>query len=99
MTNSELPKGDAEDPKAKKKRRRRAGPAPGAEWGSISDVAALTSECEWSVKRKLREGIYRAKKSGRRTLIELASVRGYVASLPEAKFAPPRPRRVSQARV
>jgi hypothetical protein len=56
---------------------------------SIADASVLTSECEWRVKEKLRLGIYRAKKSGRRTIIDFQSIKEHWAALPEAKFLPP----------
>jgi len=55
---------------------------------SIADTAKVTSESEWTVKDKLRKGVYRARKSGRRTLIEFSSIREHWESLPRAKFAP-----------
>jgi hypothetical protein len=62
---------------------------------SIADAALYTSESEWTVKERLRQGVYRAKKSGRRTLVILDSVKAYVASLPDAKFRAGRqPKRV-----
>jgi hypothetical protein len=61
-------------------------------YGSISDVAAYSGESEWTVKFKLRDGTYRAKKSGRRTLVSWASVKADLNNLPDAKFAPPRAR-------
>jgi hypothetical protein len=58
---------------------------------SIADVSAMTGESVWTVKMKLRSGVYRAKKSGRRTIIIYQSVKEAWASLPEATFlAPPR---------
>ena len=60
---------------------------------SIKDAAKLVGLSEWSVEDLLRRGIYRAKKAGRRTLIEFASVKAHTAALPSAKFAPPRERR------
>jgi hypothetical protein len=56
---------------------------------SIADVAAMTGESVWTVKQKLRLGIYKAKKSGRRTIIVYESVKAAWADLPEAKFLPP----------
>jgi hypothetical protein len=56
---------------------------------SIADVAAMTGESVWTVKQKLRLGIYKAKKSGRRTIIVYESVKTAWADLPEAKFLPP----------
>jgi hypothetical protein len=57
---------------------------------SIGDAALLTGESIWTVKQRLREGTYRARKAGRRTLIEYASVKTHAASLPAAQFAPAR---------
>jgi hypothetical protein len=57
---------------------------------SVEAVAHFTGESAWTVKNKLRQGFYRARKSGRRTLVEMASVREHLATLPEAKFATPR---------
>jgi hypothetical protein len=59
---------------------------------SIDDVSAMTGESVWTVKMKLRSGVYRAKKSGRRTIIIYQSVKEAWASLPEAKFLAPRRR-------
>jgi len=56
---------------------------------SIGETAKMTSLSEWSVKQKLRAGIYRAKKDGRRTLIFVASVLDDARNLPDAVFAPP----------
>lgn len=56
---------------------------------SIHDVARITGESPWSVKDKLRRGIYLAKKSGRRTLVIYESVKAHNASLPLASFTPP----------
>jgi hypothetical protein len=57
---------------------------------SIKDAAAYTGESDWRVKQLLREGVYKAVKSGRRTLVEFAGVKDRVATLRPAKFAPPR---------
>lgn len=57
---------------------------------SIKTTAEKTAQSEWSVKRGLRRGDYRAKKRGRRTIIEPQSVVEHHNSLPDAKFAPPR---------
>jgi len=59
---------------------------------SIAEVASSTGESDWTVKDKLRRGIYQAKKSGRRTLVDWASVTAHWQDLPAAKFAPPRSR-------
>jgi hypothetical protein len=66
---------------------------------SIADAAKATSESKWMVEDKLRRGIYRARKSGRRTIVEFASIREHWASLPPAKFLPapsPSKRRTEQ---
>ena len=70
---------------------------------SIADTVSYTGESTWKVKDLLREGVYLAKKSGRRTLIDFQSVKARVANLPNAKFAPPRristPHGVARGRV
>ena len=60
---------------------------------SIADAAKMTGESTWTVKMKLRQGIYRAKKSGRRTIIIFESVKAHWATLPDAKFLAPPERR------
>lgn len=59
---------------------------------SIKTTSDATGESPWSVKNHLRNGVYRAVKSGRRTLVVYASVKERMANLPAAKFAPPRQR-------
>lgn len=59
---------------------------------SINRTAEITGESTWTVKQKLRAGIYKAKKSGRRTLVTFASIRAAWERLPDATFAPRRPR-------
>jgi excisionase family DNA binding protein len=56
---------------------------------SIADAARYVGISEWSVKDLLRQGVLQARKSGRRTLIEFASVKQHAASLPAATFAAP----------
>ena len=63
---------------------------------SIDTVALKTSECRYTVKTKARLGIYRAWKSGRRTLIDPQSVKDHIASLPVATFLPMPTRRASK---
>jgi hypothetical protein len=57
---------------------------------SIFDAARLLGIGEWEVKQRLRRGELLARKAGRRTLIEMASVRALAESLPAATFKPPR---------
>jgi hypothetical protein len=59
---------------------------------SIKQAAEVTGESTWQVKQKLRNGTYRAKKSGRRTIVEFTSVKAAWEKLPNAKFMPPRQR-------
>jgi hypothetical protein len=56
---------------------------------SIKETARITGESKWTVEQRLRRGEYRAKKSGRRTLVVFASVRNYWDSLPNASFKAP----------
>jgi hypothetical protein len=56
---------------------------------SIKEVAEMTGESTWTVKDLLRRGIYKARKAGRRTLVEFESVKQRADSLPIAQFAPP----------
>jgi hypothetical protein len=60
---------------------------------SIKIAADYTAESQWKVKERLRDGTYRARKSGRRTLVEFASVKEHAVKLPKAEFAPPHVRR------
>jgi hypothetical protein len=60
---------------------------------SIEAAAIATGESDWTVKHRLRNGQYKAKKAGRRTLIDYQSIKDFWATLPEAKFLPPRRRR------
>jgi hypothetical protein len=41
---------------------------------------------QWWVRDALRRGVLRARKAGRRTIIEGQSVRDYAAALPAAEF-------------
>jgi hypothetical protein len=64
---------------------------PTKRWGaSFADVAAITGESEWTAKDKARRGIYEVRKSGRRSLVVLASVYRHLESLPKAVYSPPR---------
>ena len=53
----------------------------------IADTAKVTGESQWTVKDRLRKGKYRARKAGKRTLVEFSSIREHWESLPRAKFA------------
>jgi hypothetical protein len=63
---------------------------------SIRQTAEITGESEWTVKQKLRNGTYKAKKSGRRTIIVYQSVVAHWNSLPDAKFCKPLRRKLTQ---
>jgi hypothetical protein len=65
----------------------------------IKGAMAMTNLGRSSVMEKLRTGAYKAKKSGRRTLILISSIKADLASLPDATFAPPREERRSPAGV
>jgi hypothetical protein len=56
---------------------------------SIKETAAITAESVWQVKQKLRGGTYKAKKSGRRTIVTYASVEAAWNRLPDATFKKP----------
>ena len=56
---------------------------------SIKETASITGESQWQVKQKLRSGIYRAKKSGRRTIVIYATVEAAWDKLPQATFKKP----------
>jgi excisionase family DNA binding protein len=59
---------------------------------SIGEAAQATGLSQWSIKQLLRQGKLRAKKHGRRTLIDYVSLKSYVDNLPDARFARPRMR-------
>jgi hypothetical protein len=60
---------------------------------SVKDTAEATGESVWTVKQKLRAGTYKAKKSGRRTIVDYSSVKEAWQSLPDATFKPPTKRK------
>jgi hypothetical protein len=60
---------------------------------SIKETAAITGESQWQVKQKLRDGTYKAKKSGRRTIVVFQSVEDAWNSLPDATFKAPTKRK------
>jgi excisionase family DNA binding protein len=87
---------EAEEHRRRLRRRRRgkaqarappADPPAHAVFYSIEGAARTLALSEWSIKDLLRQGKLRARKSGRRTLIEGDSVREYAASLPPATFS------------
>lgn len=55
---------------------------------SIKKTAEITGESTWQVKEKLRNGTYKAKKSGRRTIVIYQTVKAAWDSLPDAVFKP-----------
>jgi hypothetical protein len=63
----------------------------------VDDVAAYSGESPWTVRDHIRQGHYRAKKSGRRVIVEMASVDEYIANLPDATYAPLRRRTLAGA--
>ena len=71
-------------------------PQLGAE---IAEVARRTGESPWMVKQKCRQGRYKAKKSGRRTIVIWSSVEEDFKNLPDAVFAPPRRRHLTEPSV
>jgi hypothetical protein len=64
---------------------------------SIQDAATYMAESTWTIKNRLRLRQLRARKSGRRTLVEFASLKEFVQALPVARFAPPRQRKSTAA--
>lgn len=59
---------------------------------SIGETARVLAVSDWQVKEALRRKRLRARKAGRRTIIEFQSVLELAESLPKAEFAPPRKR-------
>jgi hypothetical protein len=59
----------------------------------ITESARQLALSQWSIKDLLRKGKLRAKKAGRRTLVDVQSRKDYANSLPDAKFLEPKPRR------
>jgi excisionase family DNA binding protein len=53
---------------------------------SVEDAAHELAMSKWWVREMLRRGVLRARKAGRRTIIEGQSVRDYAATLPAAEF-------------
>jgi hypothetical protein len=55
---------------------------------SIQATVEITGESLSQVKEKLRRGIYLARKSGRRTIVDFQSVKAHWQALPAAKYRP-----------
>jgi hypothetical protein len=60
---------------------------------SIKQASEITGESEWTVKQKLRRGVYQAKKAGRRTIVDYQSIEAAWNALPDATFKAPTPRK------
>jgi hypothetical protein len=60
------------------------------EFESIAESARQLALSEWSIKQLLRQKKLKAKKAGRRTIINVQSRKDYAAGLPDAEFLPPR---------
>ena len=51
---------------------------------SVRDAAKILAESPWTIRDKLRRKVLAGKKSGRRTLVVMASIRAHAESLPDA---------------
>jgi len=51
---------------------------------SVRDAAKILAESPWTIRDKLARNILRAKKSGRRTLVVMGSIRAHAESPPDA---------------
>ena len=60
---------------------------------SIADAAIALGLSVWQIKQELRGGKLRARKAGRRTVLEYSSVLELAKSLPKAEYAAPTRRR------
>jgi excisionase family DNA binding protein len=56
----------------------------------IDATAKYLNVSAWTVKQLLRRGVLKAKKAGRRTLVQHATIKSYAETLPDARFAPSR---------
>jgi excisionase family DNA binding protein len=54
----------------------------------IDAAAEYLNVSRWTIKQLLRRGLLKAKKAGRRTLVEHSTIKSYADSLPAARFAP-----------
>jgi hypothetical protein len=63
------------------------------EYEEIPESARQLAVSEWFIKDLLRKKKLKAKKAGRRTIVNVQSRKDYANSLPDAEFAPPRFRR------
>jgi hypothetical protein len=59
----------------------------------IAESARQLAVSKWFVKDLLRKKKLKAKKAGRRTIIDVQSRKDYADALPDAEFSPPRLRR------
>jgi len=50
---------------------------------SVRDAAVILAESPWTIRDKLRRKVLAGKKSGRRTLVVMASIRAHAESLPD----------------
>jgi hypothetical protein len=64
---------------------------------SIKQAAEITGQSEWTIKQKLRAKVYKAKKAGRRTLVDYESIEAAWKALPDATFKAPTPRKRRRA--
>jgi transposase len=62
---------------------------------SIREAAIHFGYSEWVVKDDLRAGRYKARKRGRKTIVDVPSALEYYEGLPAATFAPPVERRAA----
>lgn len=59
--------------------------SPDALWGTVDDVARTRRVSRFQTYKLINQGIVKARKFGRRTLIDLQSLDTYLASLPEVQ--------------
>jgi hypothetical protein len=67
------------------------------EYEEIPESARQLAVSEWFIKDLLRKKKLKAKKAGRRTIVNVQSRKDYANSLPDAEFAPPRLRRRAES--
>jgi excisionase family DNA binding protein len=54
---------------------------------SIADAATMLTITPWTIRQLVARGQLRARKLGRRTVVEAKSLQTYAAALPPAKLA------------